>query len=78
MAPNAGAAVLSKDAYGLKPGSDASFVIVKAPNGAAAVAATPAQRALVRGGEFQYDLSSLRIESKRPRHHHGVAMRATS
>ncbi|WP_233857326.1 amidohydrolase family protein [Paraburkholderia sp. HD33-4] len=77
MATNAGAAVLGKDAYGLKPGSDASFVIVKAPNGAAAVAAAPAERAIVRGGEFQYDLSSLRFESEKPRHHHGVVMRAT-
>jgi cytosine/adenosine deaminase-related metal-dependent hydrolase len=77
MATNAGAAVLGKDAYGLKPGSDASFVIVKAPNGAAAVAAAPAERAIFRGGQFQQDLSRLRFESETPAHHHGAAMSAT-
>jgi len=52
MATEAGARVLGKADYGLKLGNEAAFVIVKAPNAAAAVAAAPYERVLVRHGEF--------------------------
>ncbi|NLP60610.1 amidohydrolase family protein [Paraburkholderia sacchari] len=52
MATEAGAAVIGKRDYGLKVGNEASFVIVKAPNAAAAVAAAPAERVIVRSGQF--------------------------
>ncbi|KXU82483.1 cytosine deaminase [Paraburkholderia monticola] len=77
MATDAGAAVLGKDAYGLKPGNEASFVIVDAPNGAAAVAAAPANRAIVRSGQFQDDASRLRFESAKAEPHDDVALSAT-
>ncbi|WP_321795143.1 amidohydrolase family protein [Caballeronia sp. J97] len=78
MATDAGAAVLGKDAYGLKAGSDATFVIVKAPNAAAAVAAVPAERAIVRGGRFRGDSSRLQFESVKAGHQHGVAISTTA
>jgi cytosine deaminase len=52
MASEAGADVLGKTGYGLKPGNEASFLIVNAPNAAAAVAAVPHERAIVRHGQF--------------------------
>ncbi|CAM2166159.1 cytosine/creatinine deaminase [Paraburkholderia sacchari] len=55
MATEAGAAVIGKRDYGLKVGNEASFVIVKAPNAAAAVAAAPAERVIVRSGQFWGD-----------------------
>ena len=51
MASHAGAAVLGLDGYGLRAGNEANFVALPAPNGAAAVAAVPAQRFLFRKGE---------------------------
>lgn len=51
LASHAGAAVLGLEGYGLRTGNEATFVAVPAPNGAAAVAAAPAQRFLFRGGE---------------------------
>ena len=59
MATEAGAAVLGKGDYGLKVGNEATFVVVKAPNAAAAVAAVPAERAIVRSGQFWGDSSRL-------------------
>jgi cytosine deaminase len=59
MATEAGAAVLEKSGYGLKVGNEATFVVVKAPNAAAAVAAVPADRAIVRSGQFWGDSSRL-------------------
>ncbi|MCX4175098.1 MULTISPECIES: amidohydrolase family protein [Paraburkholderia] len=59
MATEAGAAVLEKSSYGLKVGNEATFVVVKAPNAAAAVAAAPADRAIVRSGQFWGDSSRL-------------------
>ena len=59
MATEAGAAVLGKSGYGLKVGNEATFVVVKAPNAAAAVAAVPADRAIVRSGQFWGDSSRL-------------------
>ena len=59
MATEAGAAVLGKSGYGLKVGNEATFVVVKAPNAAAAVAAVPAERAIVRSGQFWGDSSRL-------------------
>ncbi|MFM0267016.1 amidohydrolase family protein [Paraburkholderia sediminicola] len=59
MATEAGAAVLGKSGYGLKVGNEATFVVVKAPNAAAAVAAVPADRAIVRNGQFWGDSSRL-------------------
>jgi cytosine/adenosine deaminase-related metal-dependent hydrolase len=56
MATYAGAAVLGKAGYGLSVGCEASFLVVNAPNGAAAVAGVPAQRAIVRKGEFRKPL----------------------
>ncbi|MDR7946890.1 amidohydrolase family protein [Achromobacter aegrifaciens] len=51
MASHAGAAVLGLDGYGLHVGNEATFVALPVPNGAAAVAAVPSQRALFRKGE---------------------------
>ncbi|MDE1008377.1 MAG: amidohydrolase family protein [Paraburkholderia fungorum] len=62
MATEAGAAVLEKSGYGLKVGNEATFVVVKAPNAAAAVAAVPADRAIVRNGQFWGDASRLRFK----------------
>ncbi|MGF6998625.1 amidohydrolase family protein [Paraburkholderia sp. GAS32] len=59
MATEAGAAVLEKSSYGLKVGNEATFVVVKAPNAAAAVAAARADRAIVRSGQFWGDSSRL-------------------
>jgi cytosine/creatinine deaminase len=47
MATAAPAAVIGKRDYGLKVGNEASFVILKAENAAAAVAAGPAERVIV-------------------------------
>jgi len=74
MSTDAGAAVLGHDAYGLKAGHDATFVIVKAANAAAAVAAVPAERTIVRSGKFWGDTSRLQFESGQAGHHHGVAI----
>ncbi|PWB33888.1 cytosine deaminase [Pseudomonas sp. SDI] len=53
MATEAGAQVIGKTDYGLKVGNEASFVVLKAPNGAAAVAAAaPSARRIVRNGQF--------------------------
>ncbi|SPB17174.1 cytosine deaminase [Caballeronia novacaledonica] len=78
MATDAGAAVLGHDAYGLKAGHDASFVIVKAPNAPAAVAAVPSERAIVRSGKFRDDASRLQFESGKAGQQHGVAIGATA
>jgi cytosine deaminase len=51
MASHAGAAVLGLGGYGLQVGNEATFVVLPVPNGAAAVAAVPSQRALFRKGE---------------------------
>lgn len=65
MATDAGAAVLGKDDYGLKPGNEASFVILKAPNAAAAVAAAPAERVIVRRGQFWGEAARMHFEPTR-------------
>lgn len=52
MITSAGAAVLGRREYGLVVGNEASFVVLDAPNGAAAVAGVPAERVVVRRGEF--------------------------
>lgn len=65
MATEAGAAVIGKNDYGLKIGNDATFIVVKAPNAAAAVAAAPADRAIVRSGQFWGDSSSLRFGQRK-------------
>ncbi|WP_130618294.1 amidohydrolase family protein [Dyella amyloliquefaciens] len=52
MATEAGAKVLGKRDYGLHPGNEASFLVIDAPNGAAAVAGVPNDRTIVRRGEF--------------------------
>ncbi|AOJ66978.1 cytosine deaminase [Burkholderia ubonensis] len=51
MATHAGARVIGLPDYGLAVGCDATFVAVRAPNAAAAVAGVPAQRWVVRRGE---------------------------
>ncbi|KWK86010.1 cytosine deaminase [Burkholderia ubonensis] len=51
MATHAGARVIGLPDYGLAVGCDATFVAVRAPNAAAAVAGVPAQRWVVRHGE---------------------------
>lgn len=66
MATEAGAAVLEKSGYGLKVGHEATFVVVKAPNAAAAVAAVPADRAIVRSGQFWGDASRLQFKVMTP------------
>lgn len=65
MVTDAGAAVLGKDDYGLKPGNSASFVILTAPNAAAAVAAAPAERVIVRRGEFWGETARMHFEPTR-------------
>lgn len=50
MITHAGAAVIGKQDYGLAVGNEATFVVVDAPNGAAAVAGAPAGRTVVRRG----------------------------
>lgn len=52
MATEASAKVLGKRDYGLHPGNEASFLVIDAPNGAAAVAGVPNDRTIVRRGEF--------------------------
>jgi cytosine deaminase len=59
MATDAGAGVLGKTGYGLKAGNEASFVVIKAPNAAAAVASVPHERAIVRRGQLQGDSAWL-------------------
>lgn len=55
MATHSAAAVVGKSGYGLEVGNEATFVVVNAPNAAAAVAAAPADRAIVRRGQFWSD-----------------------
>lgn len=52
MATEASAAVMGKTDYGLKVGNEASFLLFKAPNAAAAVAAALHERLIVRHGAF--------------------------
>ncbi|QYX49383.1 amidohydrolase family protein [Pseudomonas tussilaginis] len=52
MATSAGAAAIEKKDYGLMVGNDATFIVLKADNGAAAVAAAPAERRMVRRGQL--------------------------
>lgn len=52
MATEAGAGVIGKRGYGLAVGNEASFLVIKAPNAAAAVAAVPSERRIVRHGQF--------------------------
>lgn len=51
MATHAGARAIGKENYGIAVGCDASFVAVRAPNAAAAVAGVPAERWVFRRGE---------------------------
>jgi len=50
MATDAAAAVLDVPGYGLQVGHEASFVVIDAPNAAAAVATVPGRRMIVRNG----------------------------
>lgn len=52
MATEASAAVMGKQDYGLHLGNEASFVLLRAPNAAAAVAAAIHERVIVRHGAF--------------------------
>lgn len=51
MATHAGARAIGKADYGIAVGCDASFIAVRAPNAAAAVAGVPAERWVFRRGE---------------------------
>ena len=51
MATHAGAAVIGKADYGLQVGHVADFVLLQAPNAAAAVATVPYARTIVRKGQ---------------------------
>lgn len=53
MATSAGAAVMEKSGYGLEVGNEATFLVLKAANAAAAVAGVPGERRMVRRGELQ-------------------------
>lgn len=64
MATEAGASVIGKADYGLKVGNEASFVIIKAPNAAAAVAAAPHERAIVRHGQFWGGPARIKFEAE--------------
>lgn len=52
MATESAAAVIGKADYGLRVGNEASFVIFDVPNAAAAVAAAPAARSVIRHGRY--------------------------
>lgn len=52
MISHAGARVIGLQGYGLEIGNDATFLVLDAPNAAAAVAAVPYARRIVRRGEF--------------------------
>lgn len=65
MATSAGAAVMEKSDYGLNVGNEATFIVIKAPNAAAAVAAAPAERRIVRRGELQAAPLGLQFDIQR-------------
>ncbi|WP_417329352.1 amidohydrolase family protein [Halomonas cupida] len=52
MATRASAAVIGLDDYGLAPGHEATFLVLDAPNAAAAVAEVTPRREIVRKGSF--------------------------
>ena len=58
MVTHAGAEAIGQSGYGLAVGNEATFVVVDAPNGAAAVAGAPAGRVIVRRGEFERPASA--------------------
>ncbi|MEW9572570.1 amidohydrolase family protein [Rhodanobacter sp. Si-c] len=53
MVTHASADAIGKTGYGLAAGNEATFVVLDVPNGAAAVAGAPADRVVVRRGEFE-------------------------
>ncbi|HEX7914725.1 amidohydrolase family protein [Rudaea sp.] len=53
-----GAAVIGRNDYGLAIGDEATFVVLDAPNAAAAVAGVPNQRLVVRRGNFDSGASA--------------------
>lgn len=61
MATDGAASVLGIRDYGLRVGNAADFIAVDAPNGAAAVAAAPAERTVVRRGVFWKGLRQPRM-----------------
>jgi len=63
MATEAGAGVMGKQDYGLKVGNEASFVLFKAPNAAAAVAASLHERVIVRHGTFWGGPATLQLKA---------------
>ncbi|MGH8486560.1 MAG: amidohydrolase family protein, partial [Pseudomonas sp.] len=66
MATTEGAAVMGKSDYGLKVGNEATFNVIKAVNGADAVAAAPAERRMVRRGELCATAPGLEFEIHLP------------
>lgn len=50
MATTEAAAAIGREGHGLLPGARADFVAIRAPNAAAAVAAPPTERLVVRNG----------------------------
>lgn len=54
MVSTAAAQALGLTQYGIGVGQDATFVVLDAPNAAAAAAAPPQERILVQHGEFVY------------------------
>lgn len=65
MATTAAATALDLERYGLALGDEATFVILDAPNAAAAVAAPPADRRLVQRGEL-HPMPPSRLNSLSP------------
>jgi len=55
MATGAGARVIGLQGYGLAVGNEATFLVLDAPNAAAAVAGVPCRRRIVRRGRFVQD-----------------------
>lgn len=53
MITEASAAAIGKSGYGLAVGNEATFLVLDAPNGAAAVAGAPAGRVVVRRGKVE-------------------------
>lgn len=63
MATVASAGVMGKQDYGLKVGNEASFILFKAPNAAAAVAAAIHERVIVRHGAFWGGPAQLQLKA---------------
>ena len=58
MASGAGARVIGLQGHGLAVGNEATFLVLDAPNAAAAVAGVPCRRRIVRRGQWAVDATA--------------------